>query len=97
MNFEYNNEEVHHFCTCGQHDIIKLPNLISKQRVKEITDNLEKQLSITAMELNEALNEKDKIREQTIKEIREWYYNKIHPAQSYLLDEFDAKFGVKDK
>jgi hypothetical protein len=40
-------EEVHHICVCGQHDVIKLPNLISKQRLKEAIDNLEKKLNVS--------------------------------------------------
>jgi len=39
-------EEVHHICICGQHDVIKLPNMISRQKLKEAIDNLENNLDV---------------------------------------------------
>lgn len=35
------DEEVHHVCVCGQHDVIKLPNLISRKKMIEIIKEYE--------------------------------------------------------
>lgn len=38
---EYFKEVLHHICICGNHDIIKLPNMINKQRVEEALKEIE--------------------------------------------------------
>jgi len=55
----------------------------SKEMMREIAVIREK-VTKTQSEL--------KGRQDAINEVREWYGNQIHPAQSFLLDEFDKKF-----